>query len=193
MRSCSITIGAVANKKITTIEGLGANDADHPVQQAWAELRWAHGDAEAVRLLTAAARSPRSMIELTPRADTAWTPNSTAQVATVQDGLHVVAPPLAYDYLLTRSYDVPGRDVVLVHYDLTITAGAITVGLLSAAGEWIHSVNLLEPGHHSGSFAAPVRVGPTVTAVVAAANASPAASDVRIHAIRIAVDGQGVR
>ncbi len=162
-------------------------------QQAWAELRWVHGDADAVRLLTAATRSPGSMIELTATADAAWTPNPTVQVATVQDGLHVVAPPLTYDYLLTRSYEVPGHDVVLLRYDLTITMGAVTVGLLSAAGEWIHTVNLLEPGHHAGSFAAPVRGGPTVTAVVAAANAAPAASDVRVHAIRIAVDAEAVR
>lgn len=35
-RSCSIPISAVADKKITTIEGLSEN-ADHPLQEAWRE------------------------------------------------------------------------------------------------------------------------------------------------------------
>jgi len=34
IRSCSIQVGDVANKSVTTIEGL-APDAKHPVQQAW--------------------------------------------------------------------------------------------------------------------------------------------------------------
>jgi isoquinoline 1-oxidoreductase subunit alpha len=34
MRSCSVPIGAVAGKTITTIEGLSP-DSKHPVQQAW--------------------------------------------------------------------------------------------------------------------------------------------------------------
>jgi aerobic-type carbon monoxide dehydrogenase small subunit (CoxS/CutS family) len=33
-RSCSVPLGAVAGKSITTIEGLSA-DSKHPVQQAW--------------------------------------------------------------------------------------------------------------------------------------------------------------
>jgi isoquinoline 1-oxidoreductase alpha subunit len=36
MRSCSIPISAVENKKITTIEGLGTEGL-HPVQEAWLE------------------------------------------------------------------------------------------------------------------------------------------------------------
>jgi isoquinoline 1-oxidoreductase subunit alpha len=36
MRSCSIAVGDVAGKSITTIEGLSA-DSRHPVQQAWLE------------------------------------------------------------------------------------------------------------------------------------------------------------
>lgn len=35
-RSCSISISEVANKRITTIEGLSAN-GNHPLQQAWME------------------------------------------------------------------------------------------------------------------------------------------------------------
>ena len=34
MRSCSVTLAAVAGKNIITIEGLSA-DSKHPVQQAW--------------------------------------------------------------------------------------------------------------------------------------------------------------
>ena len=36
-RSCNTTVGAVAGKKITTIEGLSPK-SDHPVQKAWIEL-----------------------------------------------------------------------------------------------------------------------------------------------------------
>ncbi len=36
VRSCSLPVSAVANKKITTIEGLSEN-VDHPVQKAWLE------------------------------------------------------------------------------------------------------------------------------------------------------------
>jgi isoquinoline 1-oxidoreductase subunit alpha len=36
VRSCSVPVSAVANKKITTIEGLSEN-GDHPVQKAWLE------------------------------------------------------------------------------------------------------------------------------------------------------------
>lgn len=36
MRSCQLPVSAVADSKITTIEGLSEN-GDHPVQQAWME------------------------------------------------------------------------------------------------------------------------------------------------------------
>ena len=36
VRSCSLPVSAVANKKVTTIEGLSQN-GDHPVQKAWLE------------------------------------------------------------------------------------------------------------------------------------------------------------
>jgi isoquinoline 1-oxidoreductase alpha subunit len=36
IRSCSVQVGAAANKEITTIEGL-SDDNSHPVQQAWIE------------------------------------------------------------------------------------------------------------------------------------------------------------
>jgi isoquinoline 1-oxidoreductase subunit alpha len=37
VRSCNTQVGAVAGRKITTIEGLSAK-SDHPVQKAWIEL-----------------------------------------------------------------------------------------------------------------------------------------------------------
>ena len=36
VRSCQLTVSAVGNNKITTIEGLSEN-GDHPVQKAWIE------------------------------------------------------------------------------------------------------------------------------------------------------------
>jgi isoquinoline 1-oxidoreductase alpha subunit len=36
VRSCSLPVSAVANKKLTTIEGISEN-GDHPVQKAWLE------------------------------------------------------------------------------------------------------------------------------------------------------------
>jgi isoquinoline 1-oxidoreductase alpha subunit len=38
-RSCSVPVAAVAGKTITTIEGLPARAALHPVQQAWLDLQ----------------------------------------------------------------------------------------------------------------------------------------------------------
>jgi aerobic-type carbon monoxide dehydrogenase small subunit (CoxS/CutS family) len=37
VRSCTLPVSSVANKAITTIEGLGEN-GDHPVQKAWLDL-----------------------------------------------------------------------------------------------------------------------------------------------------------
>ena len=37
IRSCSTQISAVAGKNVTTIEGLSADGASHPVQRAWIE------------------------------------------------------------------------------------------------------------------------------------------------------------
>jgi isoquinoline 1-oxidoreductase subunit alpha len=38
VRSCSVTVGDVGGKKITTIEGLAQNGALHRVQRAWIDL-----------------------------------------------------------------------------------------------------------------------------------------------------------
>jgi len=55
-RSCSITVGAVAGKSITTIEGLARDGADHAVQRAWNELNVPQcGYCQAGQLMSAAA------------------------------------------------------------------------------------------------------------------------------------------
>ncbi len=54
-RSCSLPISAVADAKITTIEGL-SEKGDHPVQQAWDELDVPQcGYCQAGQIMTAAA------------------------------------------------------------------------------------------------------------------------------------------
>jgi isoquinoline 1-oxidoreductase alpha subunit len=37
-RSCTMALGDVDGKSVTTIEGLGNGDGEHRVQQAWREL-----------------------------------------------------------------------------------------------------------------------------------------------------------
>ena len=38
VRSCTLPLGAVAGKGVTTIEGLGTPDDPHPLQRKWVEL-----------------------------------------------------------------------------------------------------------------------------------------------------------
>ena len=55
MRSCSLPISAVADKKITTIEGL-SEDGTHPVQEAWKEHDVAQcGYCQAGQIMSASA------------------------------------------------------------------------------------------------------------------------------------------
>lgn len=55
VRSCSLSVSAVANKKITTIEGLSEH-GDHPVQKAWLELDVAQcGYCQTGQIMSAAA------------------------------------------------------------------------------------------------------------------------------------------
>lgn len=55
VRSCSLPVAAVGNKKVTTIEGLSEN-GDHPVQQAWMEVDVPQcGYCQAGQMMTAAA------------------------------------------------------------------------------------------------------------------------------------------
>lgn len=55
VRSCTLPVSAVGNKKVTTIEGLSA-DGDHPVQLAWDEADVAQcGYCQAGQIMTATA------------------------------------------------------------------------------------------------------------------------------------------
>jgi isoquinoline 1-oxidoreductase alpha subunit len=56
VRSCVTPVGTVAGKRITTIEGLAAGGADHPVQAAWARLNVPQcGYCQAGQIMSAAA------------------------------------------------------------------------------------------------------------------------------------------
>jgi isoquinoline 1-oxidoreductase alpha subunit len=55
MRSCSTPVSSVADKKVTTIEGL-SNDSSHPVQRAWIEADVPQcGYCQSGQIMTAAA------------------------------------------------------------------------------------------------------------------------------------------
>jgi len=55
VRSCQITVAQVADKKLTTIEGLSA-DGSHPVQKAWKKIDVPQcGYCQAGQIMTAAA------------------------------------------------------------------------------------------------------------------------------------------
>jgi isoquinoline 1-oxidoreductase alpha subunit len=63
VRSCTVTVGAMRGRSITTIEGLATPAGDHPVQQAWIELNVPQcGYCQAGQLMSAAA-----LIDRTPR------------------------------------------------------------------------------------------------------------------------------
>ena len=56
VRSCSVRVGAIAGKSVTTIEGLASGTADHAVQQAWTELNVPQcGYCQAGQLMSASA------------------------------------------------------------------------------------------------------------------------------------------
>ena len=55
VRSCQLTVSAVGDQEITTIEGLSKN-GDHPVQQAWLEVDVPQcGYCQAGQIMTASA------------------------------------------------------------------------------------------------------------------------------------------
>lgn len=55
VRACGLTISAVGNQEVTTIEGLSEN-AEHPVQKAWLEVDVPQcGYCQAGQIMTAAA------------------------------------------------------------------------------------------------------------------------------------------
>src|SRR5215470_19041266 len=56
VRSCITPVGTVTGKRITTIEGLAAGGADHPVQTAWVRLNVPQcGYCQAGQIMSAAA------------------------------------------------------------------------------------------------------------------------------------------
>jgi isoquinoline 1-oxidoreductase alpha subunit len=62
VRSCSLPVSAVANKKITTIEGLSEN-GDHPVQKAWL----AHDVAQCGYCQTGQIMSAAALLKTNPK------------------------------------------------------------------------------------------------------------------------------
>ncbi|MDT0538576.1 2Fe-2S iron-sulfur cluster-binding protein [Croceitalea sp. P059] len=60
VRSCQLTVSAVGDQEITTIEGLSEN-GDHPVQQAWMEVDVPQcGYCQAGQIMTASALLKRN-------------------------------------------------------------------------------------------------------------------------------------
>jgi isoquinoline 1-oxidoreductase subunit alpha len=56
VRACVTPLAAAAGRKVTTIEGLGVDRADHPVQRSWQELNVPQcGYCQAGQLMSAAA------------------------------------------------------------------------------------------------------------------------------------------
>ena len=56
VRSCTLPVGTVGNRRVTTIEGLAPKDKLHPVQQAWIDEDVAQcGYCQAGQIMTAAA------------------------------------------------------------------------------------------------------------------------------------------
>jgi isoquinoline 1-oxidoreductase alpha subunit len=74
VRSCSLPVSAVANKKITTIEGLSEN-GDHPVQKAWLE----HDVAQCGYCQTGQIMSAAALLKTNPNP-------SDAQIETAMSG-----------------------------------------------------------------------------------------------------------
>ncbi|MGM0583312.1 MAG: (2Fe-2S)-binding protein [Pseudomonadota bacterium] len=55
-RACTLALGDVDGREVTTIEGLGAGDGEHPVQRAWRELNVPQcGFCQAGQIMQAAA------------------------------------------------------------------------------------------------------------------------------------------
>ena len=75
VRSCNTQVGAVAGRKITTIEGLSAK-SDHPVQKAWVELDVPQcGYCQSGQIMAAAALLARKANPTDADIDTAMTGN----------------------------------------------------------------------------------------------------------------------
>ena len=75
VRSCSLPVSTIGNKKITTIEGL-SEKGDHPVQQAWDEVDVAQcGYCQAGQIMTAAALLAKNQKPSAEQIDNTMNPN----------------------------------------------------------------------------------------------------------------------
>ena len=75
VRSCSMTVAAIGNKSVTTIEGLSV-DGNHPVQQAWEEIDVPQcGYCQAGQIMTASALLRKNPKPTSDQIDTAMNGN----------------------------------------------------------------------------------------------------------------------
>ena len=75
VRSCSMTVAAIGNKSVTTIEGLSVN-GNHPVQQAWEEIDVPQcGYCQAGQIMTASALLTKNPKPTSDQIDTAMNGN----------------------------------------------------------------------------------------------------------------------
>ena len=75
VRSCSMTVAAIGNKSVTTIEGLSVN-GNHPVQQAWEEIDVPQcGYCQAGQIMTASALLSKNPKPTSDQIDTAMNGN----------------------------------------------------------------------------------------------------------------------
>jgi isoquinoline 1-oxidoreductase subunit alpha len=75
VRSCSMTVAAIGNKAVTTIEGLSVN-GDHPVQVAWSEIDVPQcGYCQAGQIMTASALLTKNPKPTSDQIDTAMNGN----------------------------------------------------------------------------------------------------------------------
>lgn len=99
VRSCSIPAMAVANARITTIEGL-STDASHPLQRAWMELDVPQcGYCQAGQIMQAAALLARTPRPTDVQIDEAMNGNlcRCATYLRIREGIHRAAAIAAND------------------------------------------------------------------------------------------------
>lgn len=112
IRSCSTPVSSVAGKAITTIEGLGVEGKDHPVQQAWLELNVPQcGYCQAGQLMTAAALLKTTPKPTDDQIDAAMQGNicRCATYLRIREGIHTAAGnPTAAAGASGRSQDQEG-------------------------------------------------------------------------------------
>ena len=92
-RSCSIQVSRVANRKVTTIEGLSA-DGTHPLQRAWQELDVPQcGYCQAGQIMTASALLTKTPNPTDADIDTAMSGNlcRCATYNRIRAGIHAAA------------------------------------------------------------------------------------------------------